>query len=257
MIHELPFTPPLDWPALLAFLRARAIPGVEEVDRDQYRRGHVRITLSPSASALRMEIPPGLEAAAIPRARHLFDLDAKPQSIHDHLSRDPVLQARPGLRVPGCWDRFELAVRAILGQQITVKAASTMAGRLAANFGLSPEALADADLTSIGLTRSRAACIQALARAILDGTLTFEADDFESRLTRIPGIGPWTAHYIAMRALTQADAFPAGDLILRRAASSNGTPLTPQQLLARAEAWRPYRAYAVIALWRKYSEQHA
>jgi AraC family transcriptional regulator, regulatory protein of adaptative response / DNA-3-methyladenine glycosylase II len=257
LVLDLPFTPPLDWPALLTFLRARAIPGVEEVDHREYCRQHVRITQSASGAALQMEVSPDFEASAIPRARHLFDLDADPQAIHDHLSRDPVLHARPGLRVPGCWDPFELAVRAILGQQITVKAASTMAGRLAANFGLSPEALASADLTSIGLIRSRAACIQALARAILDGTITWNAEDFESRLTRIPGIGPWTAHYIAMRALTQADAFPAEDLILRRAASSNGTPLTPKQLLARAEAWRPYRAYAVIALWRKYSEQHA
>lgn len=237
----LPFQPPLDWSGILRFLQARAVPGLEYVDESSYRRGDVTISLAEDSTALLVNTP---DPDVIRRARHLFDLDADVDAIQRHLSRDSLLKPRPGLRVPGCWDPFELAVRAVVGQQISVKGASTFMGRIHATFGLLPETLADADLTTAGLTRSRAATVRALAEATLNKTVGYD------RLTSIRGIGPWTAQYIAMRALKNSDAFPAEDLILRRAASIDGQPLSSRQLIARAERWRPYRAYAVIALWQ-------
>lgn len=252
---------------ILEFLRLRQIPGVESVSDSAYQRtvsingltGVVRagrrVEYSPSLSSVASEINR--------RVRHLFDLDAPSAKILAHLSRDKRLRAAlcgwPRLTVPGCWDPFELSVRAVLGQQVTVRAATTIAGRLAAQFGArlpeggdlpylfpEPAALVDADLELSGVIRSRAAAIRRLAASTLDGTLTLDP----AQLTRIPGIGDWTAQYIAMRALKNADAFPASDLILRRALSRNGDALSPRALLQLAEAWRPWRAYAVLPLWR-------
>jgi 3-methyladenine DNA glycosylase/8-oxoguanine DNA glycosylase len=206
------------------------------------------------------------------RTRRLFDVAADPSAIAAHLARDAVLRrsvhARPGLRVPGAWDAFELCVRAILGQQISVPAATTLAGRLAARFGASvpgadpsgpcllfpePAVLAEADVASIGIPKSRGATIRELARRVRDGSLPLAwggaADAALGALAAIPGVGPWTAGYVAMRALGSPDAFLEGDLGVRRALASAGRLPTPSQALARAEAWRPWRAYAVMHLW--------
>ena len=250
MLIVLPFQPPLDWAGILRFLRARAIPGLECVDESTYRRGDIIVSLAPDKSAVLLETPQPTDAT-VQRTRHLFDLDASPRAIQRHLGKDPLLRVQRGLRVPGCWEPFELALRALVGQQISVAAASTFMGRIHSTFGLTPAALAGADLTIIGLTRSRSQTVQNLAAAVFKEGLQLD------RLTSIRGIGPWTVQYIAMRAFKHQDAFPAEDLILRRAASSNGQPLSAKQLIDRAEAWRPYRAYAVMALWRAYAERQS
>jgi len=202
----------------------------------------------------------------VERLRAMFDLNADWGAIAPSLRADPSLGTRvdtqPGLRVPGCWNGFELAVRAILGQQITVKGATTLAGSLVRAFGRAyaspnrlshlfprPEDLAGADLTSIGLTKARAATIGGLAQAVVDGQVSFEGvvapENFLSRICEIPGIGAWTAQYIAMRALGEPDAFPSGDLGLLRILGLKN----PHELERRAEAWRPWRAYATMYLW--------
>jgi len=282
---RLPFTAPYDWAAMIAFLAARAIPGVERVEQARYARtialdgsiGSVEVVPIPGAMHLLATIRisrVAILAAVVGRLRRLFDLEADTPAIERHLAQDarltPLVAARPGLRVPGTWDAFELAVRAVLGQQVSVAAAATFAGRLATAYGepfadASPggsglthlfpraEALVGADLTTIGLTRSRAATISGLAAAVVANPRLLDPygtlEDAVSRLTSLPGIGPWTAQYIAMRALGEPDAFPAGDLGLRRAWSTNGVPPTPRALVASAEAWRPWRAYATLHLW--------
>jgi AraC family transcriptional regulator of adaptative response / DNA-3-methyladenine glycosylase II len=196
----------------------------------------------------------------------MFDLDADPLAINASLSRDPLLgkltQARPGLRVPGAWDGFELGVRAILGQQVGVAGASTLAARLAARFGHplpfqidglartfpTAEELVGADL-AIGIPASRGEAIREFAKAVAAGILPFDGSQsatFVERLTALRGLGPWTAQYIAMRALSDPDAFPAGDLVLRRASGIK----TTAQLEPHAERWRPWRAYAAMHLWQ-------
>jgi AraC family transcriptional regulator, regulatory protein of adaptative response / DNA-3-methyladenine glycosylase II len=196
----------------------------------------------------------------------MFDLNADWGAIVSGLRSDPALAARltanPGLRVPGCWDGFELAVRAILGQQITVKGATGLAGRIAQTFGKpfpvapgithlfpSPQALAEADLASVGMPKARAETIRALSRAVSEGKIGFvgimDSDAFLARLCEIPGIGKWTAQYIAMRALGEPDAFPSSDLGLMRAVELQNS----RDLEVRAEAWRPWRAYAAMYLW--------
>ncbi len=278
---QLDFRPPLAWDSLLSYLRVRAIPGVECVDATHYRRtvsigqvrGWVAVSLARSGTALLVESSPSLAPAiggVIARIKHLFDLGAVPDAVSDLLSQDALLarvvQRLPGLRVPGAFDGFEVAVRAVLGQQISVKAATTMAGRWAQKFGaeiatphpglnrLAPTAphMAGIDpdeFAATGVIRSRARCIIALARAVEQGrvVLTYAAD-VEAQiegLMQLPGIGAWTAHYIAMRALNWPDAFPGGDLMLMRAAG-----LERRELQARAERWRPWRAYATHYLWR-------
>jgi AraC family transcriptional regulator of adaptative response / DNA-3-methyladenine glycosylase II len=197
----------------------------------------------------------------------MFDLNADWAAIVESLRGDPALarrvEADPGLRVPGCWNGFELAVRAILGQQITVKGATALAGRIASRYGKPfpaangithlfppPEVLADANLTEIGLTGARSETIRALARAVCGRKVNFEAvvdtDAFLNSLCEIPGIGQWTAQYVAMRALGEPDAFPSSDLGLLRALSLESS----RELEHRAEAWRPWRAYAAMYLWR-------
>lgn len=190
-------------------------------------------------------------AALVPLARRLFDLDADAEAIVGHLAKDPglrkMLSSQPPPRVPGCWDPLELAVRAILGQQISVRGAATLAARIVAQFGgRFPTAaeLASADLTAIGLTKSRIASLRALGAAVADGQVRFdpsmELGEAVEQFKTVRGIGDWTAHYIAMRALKNPDAFLAGDLFLRRAFPD---------ILRRAERWKPYRAYAAIVIW--------
>ncbi len=274
---SLRFRPPYQWQSMLSFLAARAIPGVEFVDDHVYRRsiclegqtGYFEVQFDAVKHALRVAIQfddSRLLFLIIERVRRMFDLGADPQTIAARLSTEEALascvRTHPGLRVPGCWDGFELAVRAILGQQVTVKGASTLAGRLVASFGtpfrgaegvthLFPRAavLAEADLSSIGLPKSRARTIRLLAVAVRDGVISFNgivhSEPLLARLCEVPGIGPWTAQYIAMRALGEPDAFPSGDLGLLRAldVASSG------ELERRAEAWRPWRAYAAMYLW--------
>lgn len=226
--------------------------------------------------ALKLELhgaPPSRMLEIVHRLRRMFDLDADPRAIGDALAVDarlrPLVRQRPGLRIPGGWDGFEIAVRAIIGQQISVAGARTLATRLSQRFGQAlpvpfasgldhlfptPEALADADLAAIGLTRARAETVRTMARALLDGRVDFRPErtleDFTARWVTLPGIGPWTAHYIALRALGHPDAFPADDLVLQRALPNDGSRMTARALTARAEAWRPWRAYSVMQLWR-------
>jgi AraC family transcriptional regulator, regulatory protein of adaptative response / DNA-3-methyladenine glycosylase II len=279
---RLAYRPPLDWARTIAFLRPRATPGVEVVEHDRYRRtvrvngspAVLEVRLVPDQSHLLLVLRPTTAArldGVVERAQRIFDLGADPVAIGAHLRQSADLAAlvrrRPGMRVPGAWDGFELSVRAILGQQTTVRAATTRAARLAAAFGERYEAgdglthlfptaasLAEADLGPIGATRAQARSVRALAAAVAAGELAIEAptglDELVERLRRLPGIGPWTAQYVAMRACGEPDAFPAGDLGLRRAAG-NGRPLSARELSRRAEAWRPWRAYAAMYLWTR------
>jgi len=275
---RLRFRPPFRWQKLLEFLAPRATPGVELVEGESYRRnislngrtGNLAVSLDSSGLALEALITfpeAKLLFLIIERVRRMFDLAADPADMAAHLKSDPLLMHRitavPGLRVPGCWDGFELAVRAILGQQVSVKGATTLAGRLVTAFGTpvgtdprlthlfpTPEALADADVARIGLPQKRAETIRALARAVCERRISLQSVDnieqFHMQLRAIPGIGDWTAQYIAMRALAEPDAFPVGDLGLLRGASVDN----PSQLAERAEVWRPWRAYAAMYLWQ-------
>jgi len=274
--------PPFDGRALLAYLALRALPGVEEVNGNVYRRsvrvgdesGVIAVALDGEAPGVHLTLPARLVPAATrlaARARRLFDLDADPAPIRAELRRDPALAARlrrcPGVRVPGAFSGFELAVRAVLGQQVTVTGARTLAGRIAAAHGTplamaegavthvfpSAETLARADLGGLGLTGARVAALGALARAVAAGQLDLEGgqapEEVRRRLLALPGIGPWTADYVLLRALGEPDAFPAGDLGLRRALGQPGQPLTPRDLDERAKAWQPWRGYAALLLW--------
>jgi AraC family transcriptional regulator of adaptative response / DNA-3-methyladenine glycosylase II len=279
---RLPCRTPFDWPSLLAFFDARAVPGVESVDDGVYRRTVV-IDGRPGVIELRYDGGNMLLAmrgvgtpnifGIVQRCREMFDLDAPVQEITDVLARDRLLgrllRDKPGVRVPGAWDGFELAVRAVLGQQISVRAATTIAGRIASAYGESatdhgipgltrlfpePERLERARFNNIGVTRTRAATLRRLAQAVVDGSLVFDGSQdpaaFRESLLAIPGVGEWTAEYVAMRALKNPDAFPAADLGLLRAFDRPGRPrLKPAQLEELSQAWRPWRAYAALLLW--------
>ncbi|MHC9084656.1 DNA-3-methyladenine glycosylase 2 family protein [Luteimonas sp. RIT-PG2_3] len=287
---RLNYRPPYDFDAMLSFLRGRALPGVERVDARQYTRvigtrdapGWLRVSAWPAQDgtpqhALRLEVhgcTPAQLLDVVNRVRRMFDLDADPQVIAQALSKDPrlatLVQRAPGLRLPSGWDGFEIAMRAIIGQQVSVAAARTVTARVSQRFGdplppalaelgfahlfPRPQQLVDADLSAIGLTRARAQTIRTVSAALLEGRVDFRVertlDDFTRRWIALPGIGPWTAQYIAMRALGHPDAFPAEDLVLQRALPDDGSRLGAKALLAHAEQWRPWRAYAVIQLWR-------
>lgn len=278
----LPYRPPFDWQAMLAFFQSRAIPGVEVVENGIYHRtvridattGLISVAHAPKGRALvlattltdnrhLMEI--------VERVRRMFDLDANMAAIHGALAADAVLAEgvakHPGLRLPGAWDPFETAVRAVVGQQISVKAARTIIGRIVARAGEavdsgiahlthrfpSPEAIRITSMEAIGMPTRRVATLIALSHAVARREIDFEPgrglETFVAELKRIPGIGDWTAQYIAMRALGEPDAFPAADLgIIRALAQDNQRP-TPKQVSERAENWRPWRAYAAIYLW--------
>ncbi len=291
---RLGYRPPCDFESMLTFLRDRAIPGVELVGVDSYARmfgasehpGWLRVSRWPgedggTTHALRLEIFGSRPANLLPlvaRVRRVFDLDADPHAIAAVLGQDPRLAAlvrqHRGLRLPGGWDGFEIAVRAVVGQQVSVAAARTIAARLVDRLGTpvpddmaalgftrlfpAPAVVANADLAGFGLTRDRANTLRHVARALLDGRVDFgrerPLDDFVARWTALSGIGPWTAHYIAMRALSHPDAFPAEDLIVRRALAPSLVTATPPGRTftrERAEPWRPWRAYAVMHLWRE------
>ena len=287
---KLAYRPPLDWPRLVAYLAGRGAAGVECAQGQRYlrtarldaggatHRGWFAAEPLPQQNALRLEVSSTLMPALAPllaRVRRLFDLDANPRIIEEHLSRDArlktIVRRQTGLRAAGAFDGFELALRAVLGQQVSVKAASTLFGRCAAAFGepanfesnaapsdelkfFAPtaERIAAADLRALialGLTQQRARTILALARAVESGAIKLEPGvDVETgmqELQALPGIGAWTAHYIAMRALGYPDAFPHADLGLMKALGLR----KPGDLLAAAEPWRPWRAYAAHHLW--------
>ena len=242
------YTPPYDWNGMLNFLRPRAIAGVETVTDDAYERDGVRVTHDAARNAVIVSDPSEVE-----RVRTMFDVDADIVAIEKHFARDktlgPLVRAHPGIRVPGTWDPFEMAIRAIVGQQISVASATTLMARIASRHGVTPQSLMRAR-TNPGMPHTRWNSIRGLARAVARGEVTFERgatlDDSIASLTALPGIGPWTAHYIAMRALREPDAFPHTDLGIRKAAGM----ISDRELLSRAEAWRPYRAYATMLLWR-------
>ena len=283
LVLRLPYRAPYDFEHLLGFYGRRTIPGVEAVDARSYRRsvvvdgvpGWFDVAAIPGddALALRVHHPSSSAVGAIvARVKRMFDVDADPRALEFALRGStllkPLIRRWPGQRLPGAWDGFELAVRAVLGQQVSVAAARTFAARVAATYGTpyadgeahgvgalfpTPERLVDAPLEQQGVIRARASTIRGIARAVLDGHVAFRAEQplaaFERDLVALPGIGAWTAHYIAMRALAQPDAFPAADLILRRAAGE-GRTLSTRELERLSEEWRPWRAYAVMLLWR-------
>lgn len=274
---RLRFRPPYNWRNMLEFLSLRATPGVEVVANGVYRRsiflnnhaGYFEVALDPTEEFLAVRVQFGDPRSLfhiIERIRAMFDLNADWAAIAASLRADPLLARRleiqPGVRVPGCWDGFELAVRAILGQQVSVKGASSLAGRIAKTFGQAfggpnllthlfprPDVLAQADVASIGLPKARGETIRKFARAVAEKRISFEGivdrEIFLTRLLEVPGIGVWTAQYVAMRALGEPDAFPSGDLGLLRALNITNV----KELEVRAEAWRPWRAYAAMYLW--------
>ena len=280
---SLPYRSPYDWEAVLGFLAARATPGVEAVTSAGYRRtievegrtGTIAVGRSSSTPALNLDISfpvAGARPSIAERVRRVFDLDADPAVIARCLGGDAllggILARHPGIRRPGAWDGFELSVRAILGQQVSVAAATTIAGRLAQRFGTaieddgglnrlfpSPLQLSGAPIEEVGVIAKRAECIRRLARAVGDGAIDFSAvpdsATFIAALRALPGIGPWTAQYIAMRALGDPDAFLTGDLVLRQMAGD----CTTRELEQRSEGWRPWRSYAVMVLWQGAKER--
>jgi AraC family transcriptional regulator of adaptative response / DNA-3-methyladenine glycosylase II len=269
----LPYKPPYDWASMSRFLAARATPGVERVDLDAYARtisvngftGSIAVARMAVADALTVDvsipdralIPPIVERVAA-----MFDVDHDPAAVLRAFGTQRLLKracaAHAGIRLAGAWDPFELAVRAILGQQVSVKAATTMAGRVAAKWGEEvttehglnrlfpwPATLTDAKLEKVGIIAKRAETIRRLAADVCSSKLAFTSPTVLDELRSIPGIGDWTAQYIAMRALKNVDAFPAGDLVLRRRAGN----CTARMLERRSQKWRPWRAYAVMLLW--------
>jgi len=292
---KMPFAPPYYWEGLLAFLAGRAIPGVEVVDGDTYRRSiqhdgaagivDVRPMIADGYLLATIRFPsiPAL-GLIVERLRHLFDVGADPVAITKTLRADPrladIVAQYPGIRVPGAWDGFELAVRAVLGQQVSVRSATGLAGKLVATYGtalpdayrvggithLFPTAATLASISSndlasaIGVPKTRANAIVSIARAVRENAMLLSPgvslDDSVSVLTTLPGIGDWTAQYIAMRALREPDAFPASDLVLRQSIGG-ATAASPAEAVAAANGWRPWRAYAAMLLWTARSHEPA
>ncbi|MFB9323957.1 DNA-3-methyladenine glycosylase 2 family protein [Cryptosporangium minutisporangium] len=285
---RLAYREPFDAAALWAFLGARAVPHVEEVEGDTYRRtlrlphGVGTVALTPAAGHVRADLTlADLRdlGTAVQRCRRLLDLDADPMAVDAALGADPVLGPlvadHPGLRVPGAVDGAEIAVRAVLGQQVSVAAARTIAGRLAEAYGEpalldghdgpagarvfpSVDALAELTPAALPMPTSRATTLIALCTALADGDLVLDAgtdpEDAMAALQELPGIGPWTAGYIALRATGAPDVFLSGDLGVRRAAAHLGLPDSPRGLDEWANRWRPWRSYAVLHLWRSESD---
>lgn len=294
---ELPFKAPYDWPRVLRFFAGRATPGVEAVEDGTYRRaiewdqasGTLAVARHPRKRCLVVTVEGEASRHAQALAPHvatMFDVKADPNAIGAHLSRDPwlapLVQAAPGLRLPGAWSAFELVVRAIVGQQVSVKAATTLIGRLVTRAGEriddhphpgtawrfpTPAALASADLAQIGMPGKRVAALQGVARAVACGDAPIDhvdagrvsasaLADARAALLALPGIGPWTVEYIAMRAWRDVDAFPATDLVLMQAIAARDPALSRAPLQRqRTEVWRPWRAYAAMHLWNEIADR--
>jgi AraC family transcriptional regulator of adaptative response / DNA-3-methyladenine glycosylase II len=280
VVLRLAFRPPYDWRQVGGFLASRAVPGVERVDE----RGYARTVASDGAHAVvfvralegehalelrvRGAAPAGLFQISS-AARRAFDLAADPARIALAFQADPLLarlvRQRPGLRIPGAWDPFECAVRALLEQRVNAATARALAARLVGRAGReiaagvdglthlfpSPAELAAANLEGLGLSGACVVALQALARTAAAGALDFAApvEEVTAALAALPGLGAGIADHVALRALGEPDAFPATDLVLRRAAAAGGEPLSARELQARAEAWRPWRGYAALHLW--------
>jgi AraC family transcriptional regulator of adaptative response / DNA-3-methyladenine glycosylase II len=299
MVLHLPFRPPLDWPALLSYLKARQINGIEAIDKNRYCRsirmkektrdkkitglhGVFMVTMPDQASHLELTLQiSGTDNLMniVHRVRRIFDLEADPLFIFNHLKKDPglspIISSFPGFRIPGGWDNFEIAIRTIIGQQVSIRAANTITGRLVQRYGTpihdsfipgithlfpTPETLAAADLAGIGLPGKRAGTIRALAAKIADKEIVLEGivntESIKTQLMKIPGIGQWTTEYIAMRALREPDAFPATDLALKRELKEMSQQAEClNRDINRPDIWRPWRAYAAVVLWRNYSHK--
>jgi AraC family transcriptional regulator of adaptative response / DNA-3-methyladenine glycosylase II len=282
---RLPFRPPHAFDVTLAYLAPRALPGVEEVRDGRYRRlvpthaGAAVLESEPADGHVLVRVPRHAASRALVLARgvrRLFDLDADPRPVADALARDPRLEPlvtrTPGLRVTGAFDPFELAVRAVLGQQVSVRGATTLAGRLVERFGRKvaaegglthlfprPETLAAAPVETIGMPQARGEAVRALARAVRDGLeldRVAGSDALRASLVALPGIGPWTAEYVALRGAGDPDGFPASDLGLRHALG-NGRPASAAEVERAAAAWRPWRGYAAMHLWHSLSVEAA
>jgi len=283
---QLSYRPPYDWAGVLAFLKTRELKGVEWVTDTFYartvqldgRKGWIKVTQAKNKNALLLEFTHSLTpvlSALLSRLRNLFDLDARPDLISRQLRRDQrlaaLVKANPGMRVPGAFNGFEMGLRAIIGQQITVKAATTIAGRIAKAFGErivtpypelnrltpTPARIARAsvdEIAKLGVVSARCKSLLALARAQVSGDLSLDngahhdPDKTIERLAGLPGIGQWTAHYIAMRALRWPDAFPKEDIAVR----NNLGRVTARQAEEMSQAWRPWRSYAVLHLWHSH-----
>ncbi|CAB3713580.1 putative bifunctional transcriptional activator/DNA repair enzyme AlkA [Paraburkholderia graminis C4D1M] len=288
---ELPYKAPFDWRRLLRFFSGRATPGVETVEDGAYRRaiewagdsGTLSVREHPRKRCLVASIEGPVsrhaDALAAPIAK-MFDLRADPKKIGAALAADPwlapLIDAAPGLRVPGAWSGFELVVRAIVGQQISVKGATTIIGRLVQRAGEridghphdntawrfpTPEALAAVDLAQIGMPGKRVAALQGFAHAVATGDVpldsaTADASELRAALLALPGIGPWTVEYVAMRAWRDPDAWPAWDLVLMQSICARDPSLVrPTQQRTRTDAWRPWRAYAAMHLWNEVADR--
>lgn len=293
IVLRLRYRPPYDWESMLSFLEARAIPGVEVIEKGCYLRtveidgaiGNIAVTHLPLQHSLSVTIRfPAVQSlpAIVNRVRRLFDLGADIETIDEHLSSDvrlaPWVALRPGLRAPGGWDGFELAVRAVLGQQVSVAAARRLAGQLVTLHGkrlprhagghpglthVFPTAklLATVESIGLGMPAARLNALSALAQAAAHDPNLFRPsgtmEEAIEKLQAVPGIGEWTAQYVALRAVREMDAFPASDVgLLRGAARVDGTPATPKSLLLRSESWKPWRAYAAQHLWAASAAQN-
>ncbi len=287
VIILLPYKAPFDWPLMLSFFQSRKMSNIEEISAEYYFRtielddcrGWLKVSQHESKNALNLTVKLtdySYLHQVIVRVRRMFDLDADMQIIHQHLAKHPklaaVIEQVPGLRLPGCWDIFEFSIRAILGQQISVKGATTLAQRIAEKYGSnvadsesagkgkprkyfpSINALLDVDYQDIGLTRSRIATLQTWVsyfqaqQSIFTKGLTIE--ELEIALTKLKGIGPWTVNYIGMRGLSDPDAFPSADLGIIKALTYDEIKPKNKDILTLAESWRPWRAYAAIYLWQ-------
>ena len=292
LVLRLAYRPPYAWQELLSYLKGRAMLGLEEVDMEQscYMRtvkisdssGWIRVSHLPASQQLLVSVSAGLHKVLMPlieRVRNQFDLEANPAMISQYLHQDPLLTKQidktPGLRVPGAFDPFELAIRAILGQQVSVAGATTVAGRLVREFGETvetpwsslsfhfptPQVLAAASIDQIaglGMPGKRAATIRSFSAFAANGGLNFTPglplDEIIQTLKSLPGIGEWTAQYIAMRALRFPNAFPAGDLGLQKAVTPEGEDrCSEKQLLQKSQGWAPWRSYAALLLWQSLS----
>ncbi|MBT8768305.1 DNA-3-methyladenine glycosylase family protein [Metapseudomonas boanensis] len=284
---RLDYFEPWNWQQFQRHFALRRLPGVEHLTADSYSRsfrldgctGWFRLTAA--SSSLTLDVSPSakdLESQLAARVRRMFDLDSDPAAIAHHLAQDPLLHTLlrryPGLRLPVAFDPFEQAVRTIIGQQVTVKAAVTIAGRLVERLGEllsdapvdgplrlfpTPQAIADDPLPGIGMPGKRVDTLRRLASAVADGTLELTtADGIETlidRLCALPGIGRWTAEYIALRAFGEPDAFPTADLGLLKSPLWGAEGISARELQKRAELWRPWRAYAAVYLWQSYADE--
>ncbi len=285
---DLDYVPPLDWHFFLRYLGNRATPGVEAVTGKGYvrtidndgRPGTLTVSHHPSEFRLIVEIQSESEVPVeriIGRVRRIFDLDTDMRSVHRTLGDDPFLKpllaAAPGIRIPGAWSSFELLVRTIVGQQVSVKSATTIMGRLVSRLGTplaerttgelshlfpAPREIANANLEAIGMPSSRVIALQRVARAVTEGLIPVSYEhavvpDVRNALLSLPGIGPWTVEYFALRALRDADAWPVTDLILRRAVERiTAAAASPHS--QNMTKWSPFRGYAAMHLWNEASQ---